>query len=143
MAWENYVGRVGGLAVALGIGSAIAAVPTVAWADSDDTPSVSASAGPTKASADKPDRAVKKTDGKADKPTAKRGLSPNRATKDADAEASKPVVSSADNASEAQAPAKGRLFTPLFTPRPAAGQDNRDDGSEPAAAPLLLTMLAT
>ncbi len=54
MGWEKYVGRVGGLAVALGIGSAIAAVPTVAWAAPDDTPSVSATAGPSKASADKP-----------------------------------------------------------------------------------------
>ncbi len=137
MAWENYVGRVGGLALALGIGSAIAAVPTVAWADPDDTPSVSAPAGPSKTSADKP--------------VTKRGFGAKRAattkTTDggsADDEAKSvaaPTDTDADVEKNAQAPAKERLFKPLFTPRTATPRD--DDSEPPAAAPMLLTMLAT
>ena len=137
MGWEKYVGRVGGLAVALGIGSAIAAVPGVAWADSDDTPSVSAPAGASKASADT----------RADRSVTKRARGSKRApsTKDTDTDAdgAKPVVTSVDQDSDAEAPAKRRLVTPLFTPRAAAQKDDRNDDSKPAAAPLLLTMLAT
>ncbi|OKH71726.1 hypothetical protein EB72_22730 [Mycobacterium sp. SWH-M1] len=137
MGWEKYVGRVGGLAVALGIGSAIAAVPGVAWADSDDTPSVSAPAGASKASAET----------RADRSVTKRARGSKRApsTKDTDTDAdgAKPVVTSVDQDSDAEAPAKRRLVTPLFTPRAAAQKDDRNDDSKPAAAPLLLTMLAT
>lgn len=141
MGFEKYVGRVGGLAVALGIGSAIAAVPTVAWAAPDDTPSVSAPAGPSKASADK----------SADKPAKKRGFGAKRAatvkTEDSDGseDAAKSVAAPADTESDSkkddEAPAKGRLFKPLFTPRAATPRD--DDSEPPAAAPVLLTMLAT
>ncbi|TRW77884.1 hypothetical protein FK535_26195 [Mycolicibacterium sp. 018/SC-01/001] len=53
----------------------------------------------------------------------------------------KPVVSSADQDSDAEAPAKGRLVKPLFTPRTETPRD--DDSEPPAAAPMLLTMLAT
>ena len=141
MGFEKYVGRVGGLAVALGIGSAIAAVPTVAWAAPDDTPSVSATAGPSKASADKP----------AEKPAKKRGFGAKRAatTKTTDSESAddspKSVAAPKDNDAEAkkdvETPAGSRLFKPLFTPRTATPRD--DDSEPPAAAPLLLTMLAT
>lgn len=137
MGWDKHVGRVGGLAVALGIGSAIAAAPTVAWADTDDTPSVSAPAGASKTSADKP--------------ATKRGFGAKRAattktTDDgsADDEAKSvaaPTDTDADPQKNAEAPAKGRLFKPLFTPRAATPRD--DDSEPPAAAPLLLTMLAT
>ncbi|OKH71727.1 hypothetical protein EB72_22735 [Mycobacterium sp. SWH-M1] len=141
MGFEKYVGRVGGLAVALGIGSAIAAVPTVAWADTDDTPSVSATAGPSKASADKP----------AEKSAKKRGFGAKRAatTKTTESESSddspKSVAAPKDDDAEAkkdvETPAGSRLFKPLFTPRTATPRD--DDSEPPAAAPLLLTMLAT
>lgn len=36
MGYANYIGRVGGLAVALGVGMAVAAAPAVAWADTSD-----------------------------------------------------------------------------------------------------------
>ncbi|WP_162938678.1 hypothetical protein [Mycobacterium kyogaense] len=140
MGFEKYVGRVGGLAVALGIGSAIAAVPTVAWAAPDDTPSVSATAGPSKASADKP----------AEKSAKKRGFGAKRAAtaKTTESESSDdeartvaaPKDDDAEAKKDAETPAGSRLFKPLFTPRTATP---RDDDSEPAAAPLLLTMLAT
>lgn len=45
MGYANYIGRVGGLAVALGVGMAAGAAPAVAWADPTDSGSASASAG--------------------------------------------------------------------------------------------------
>ena len=50
MGSAGYIGRVGALAVALGIGSAIAAVP--AWADTGDTDSPSSSSSPSDASSE-------------------------------------------------------------------------------------------
>lgn len=153
MAWENYVGRVGGLAVALGIGSAIAAVPTVAWADTDDSPSVSAPAGPSTKTADT------KVDKPTDKPT-KRGLGAKRAapvkTADSDDADTNSAVSRPDAEADEDAPVKGRAVTRLFAPRAAADKDDNDikdvtdvtdvtdeDSEPPAAAPLLVTMLAS
>ena len=46
MRYAAYVGRVGALAVALGIGSAIASTPGVAWAEPDPSPRSSDSADP-------------------------------------------------------------------------------------------------
>ncbi|WP_370330026.1 hypothetical protein [Mycolicibacterium hippocampi] len=68
MVWEKHVGRVGALAVALGIGSAVVAMPGVAWAQPEGSSSASASdsaagssRGDTKA-ADKPSRPTKSRD---------------------------------------------------------------------------------
>ncbi|PRC61126.1 hypothetical protein C6A85_12160, partial [Mycobacterium sp. ITM-2017-0098] len=41
----KYIGRVGALAIALGVGAAIAAAPGVAWAETDKKSSGTASAG--------------------------------------------------------------------------------------------------
>ncbi|BBX30095.1 hypothetical protein [Mycolicibacterium alvei] len=46
MGWEKHIGRVGALAVALGIGSAVAAVPGVAWAQPDGASSAGTSDSP-------------------------------------------------------------------------------------------------
>lgn len=51
MGWDEHIGRVGGLAVALGIGSAVVAMPGVAWAEPDTATSAGAAAG-----ADEPKR---------------------------------------------------------------------------------------
>ena len=68
MVWEKHVGRVGALAVALGIGSAVVAMPGVAWAQPDGSSSAStsdstsgSSRGETKAT-DKPSRPAKSRD---------------------------------------------------------------------------------
>ena len=45
MSYAMYVGRVGALAVALGIGAAIAGMPGVAWAGPEDDPDPSGSPG--------------------------------------------------------------------------------------------------
>ena len=113
----------------------------MAWAAPDDTPSVSATAGPSKASADKP----------AEKSAKRRGFGAKRAatTKTTESESSddspKSVAAPKDDDAEAQkdveTPAGSRLFKPLFTPRTATPRD--DDSEPPAAAPMLLTMLAT
>lgn len=52
MVWEKHVGRVGALAVALGIGSAVLATPGVVWAQSEDSAGVSNSS-PADSDADK------------------------------------------------------------------------------------------
>jgi hypothetical protein len=59
MGMDRYVGRVGALAVALGIGSAVAAMPGVAWAEPDSAPSQTSTGTPARdtASAQKPDSA--------------------------------------------------------------------------------------
>lgn len=46
MEWEKHIGRVGGLAVALGIGSAVVAMPGVAWAQPDGASSAATSDRP-------------------------------------------------------------------------------------------------
>ena len=50
MGWENHVGRVGALAVALGIGYAVAVMPGVAWAKPDDATSADTPSATTSAS---------------------------------------------------------------------------------------------
>jgi hypothetical protein len=45
MGYAKYVGRVGGLAVALGVGVAVATTPGVAWAEPTDGGSTSSSSG--------------------------------------------------------------------------------------------------
>ncbi|GAB3224088.1 hypothetical protein [Mycolicibacterium hippocampi] len=68
MVWEKHVGRVGALAVALGIGSAVVAMPGVAWAQPEGSSSASASdsdAGSSRGEAkagDKPSRPTKSRD---------------------------------------------------------------------------------
>ena len=53
MGYANYIGRVGGLAVALGVGMAVASTTGVAWADTTDagSPSADSSSAPTRGSA--------------------------------------------------------------------------------------------
>ncbi|KRE27625.1 hypothetical protein ASG82_14660 [Mycobacterium sp. Soil538] len=60
MGWENYVGRVGALAVALGIGSAVAAVPAVAWAQPDESATAGASENPGRQSTERTTKASDK-----------------------------------------------------------------------------------
>ena len=43
MGYARYIGRVGGLAVALGVGVAVATTPGVAWAGPSDTDSSNSS----------------------------------------------------------------------------------------------------
>ncbi|MEH3141326.1 MAG: hypothetical protein PGN37_14345 [Mycobacterium kyogaense] len=75
---NTHIGRVGALAVALGIGFAIVAIPGEAWAAPDDTSSASVSTGPSVRSA---------ADDAADKP-ARRGLFTKRAESTSDDAAS-------------------------------------------------------
>src|SRR5262245_26536630 len=50
ISYARYIGRIGALAVALGISSAVATTPAVAWADEPSTPgSSSSSASESKA----------------------------------------------------------------------------------------------
>ncbi len=61
MSSARYVGRVGALAVALGIGAVIAGVPGVAWADTEgesDAPGVSAPVNPDSSAGDPSDRDI-------------------------------------------------------------------------------------
>jgi len=130
MAWERYVGRVGALAVALGIGSAVAAIPAVASAQSDDTPSADASAGPTRESTDKP---VRKRVFGTKREAATAG---DRSVASSSAGRQHDPVSPTDEDTE---PARDRrLFKPLFAPRAAAHDDKPEP---PAATPLLWTMV--
>ncbi len=46
MGYAKHVGRVGALAVALGIGAAVATTPGVAWADGESEPGVEAPKAP-------------------------------------------------------------------------------------------------
>ncbi len=75
MGWDKYVGRVGALAVALGIGSAVAGMPGVAWAQPDGADATSSSDSSTgespgrKATKDRPSHSeddTSKSEGAAD-----------------------------------------------------------------------------
>ncbi|KMO76560.1 hypothetical protein [Mycolicibacterium chlorophenolicum] len=169
MGWDRYVGRVGALAVALGIGSAVVAVPAVAWAQPDDAASAGASESPGRPSTERTTKTAEKTSSAAtsdeqDTETQtikKRGFGSKRAdrsptteaepdryesesTDDADdaPDATPPVahVNTDDSDDAVAAPTVKAVLKSLFTPRAASHQDDEPDA--PAAAPLLATMLA-
>jgi hypothetical protein len=79
----TYVGRIGGLAVALGVGAAIAGGTGVAWADTDSSPSKSASASST----DKKDKSTSKDRTSAESAPAKSGSKDKQDKADAKADA--------------------------------------------------------
>ncbi len=161
MGWEKSVGRVGALAVAVGIGSAVVAVPAVAWAQPDGTPSAGASENPGRQSTERPTTAADKAatgrtvdvDTEAP-PIKKRGVGSKRATAATRAEeksesdvsdhlASTPPVAQQDSPAagdEATTPTLKTALTSVFTPRASAHRDDEPDA--PAASPLLATMLA-
>ncbi|MHA0285198.1 hypothetical protein ACXYX3_01985 [Mycobacterium sp. C3-094] len=143
MGWEKYVGRVGALAVALGIGSAVASLPGVAWADSDGATSAGGSAPATSQTTERP--AAKLTKPKVareDRPARKRVFGAHRASADATeaAPSSGEPESDLKPAVDEQEPVK-KAVRSLFQPR--AATEHKNDPESPAAAPLLLTMLAT
>ncbi|WP_111512059.1 hypothetical protein [Mycobacterium kyogaense] len=140
MGWEKYVGRVGGLAVALGIGSAIAAVPGVAWADTDDSGSTSVSAPAAGHVVDRPAKALTKPKAaREDRPVRKRVFEGRRGKPTDAGTSSIDVAVVSTPVADEQEPVT-KTVRPLFQPR-AAAQPEKEPES-PAAAPMLLTMLA-
>ncbi|MCG7595516.1 hypothetical protein [Mycobacterium sp. PSTR-4-N] len=139
MGWEKYVGRVGALAVALGIGSAVASLPGVAWADSGDSTSAGVSAPAPRQTVDRPAKSLTKPkSAREDRPARKRLFGGAKVTESetssVDVEVDSPPV--ADD----EPPVK-KVVRPLFHPRADAQPDKEPES--PAAAPLLLTMLGT
>lgn len=143
MGWENYVGRVGALAVALGIGSAVAAVPAVAWAQPDESATAGASENPGRQSteratrtADKPKPSTKSGDRDTEQDpeapaTKKRGFGSKRADR-ADASEARPDKSESD-------PADGPDEESDTTP--AVAHVNTEGADDAATAPTVRTVL--
>lgn len=93
MAWEKHIGRVGALAVALGIGSAVVAMPSISWAQTDE----SSSAGVAKSDA-----------GDARTDTNGAGESPSSGSDD-DGEASPTTTADSDSPADDSAAAGGPI----------------------------------
>jgi Domain of unknown function (DUF4185) len=92
----TYIGRIGGLAVALGVGAAIASGTGVAWADSTDSSASSASSSSSSGSDSSADR---KKDRPSDKGTSSKDTSDDSAADTGDA-ADKPDESDEDQAKD-------------------------------------------
>ena len=171
MGWDRYVGRVGALAVALGIGSALAAVPAVAWAQPDDSPSAGASENPGPQStkrvakaANKPAPSVKSRDtttsgakrSAESTPVKKRASTAKHAVRasqrdgvksdDRADDAADPVVSNAASTTatdDAAKPTRKSVVTSLFTPRAASHHDESSHHDGEPDTPAATPLLAT
>ena len=154
MVWENHVGRVGALAVALGIGSAVAAMPAVAWAQPDDATSSSTSASPagehTTTTADKPSSGAADSAGTDDdsqtsprkKYRARTGASPERRAERILEQRNRAGAETPRSSPKPTAPERepGTVLKTVFSPRPSSR--DVDEPSAPPEAPLPWTMLA-
>lgn len=169
MGWDRYVGRVGALAVALGIGSAVAAVPAVAWAQPDDAASAGASENPGRQSTERTTKTAEKPEASAtsdkkdpeDPTPKKRGVGGKRADRPNASEAQPdkresevsddmddgPDTTSTvahvntDASDDAVAvPTVKTVLKSILTPKATPRRD--DEPEAPAATPLLATMLA-
>ena len=76
MGYATYIGRVGALAVALGIGAAVANTPGVAWAEPSDSTSGSSSSESDSAS-ESPDKPAESDDDSPAEPDAKSADDPD------------------------------------------------------------------
>lgn len=168
----KHVGRVGALAVALGIGSAVAAVPAVAWAQPDGGASADASDKPTDSSRgttktpDKPSRSAKsddtegaasrtstsETDGVAASHTSgrgKRAAAEEREAKRAAAEDISDEVDAAESATsvtgEAEFEPQTLTESTVVKPLSTPRAATQDPGKPeaPGASSVLLTVLAS
>ena len=121
MGYAKYVGRVGALAVALGIGTAVTSTPGVAWAapsDSDSSASTNSANDTAKTPAD---TTSTRTDGSADEPGS-----------DAEAKTADPA-SDAGNATTASPSATTNEVTPGVVVSSSGGaHTSENDGTEPA-----------
>lgn len=168
MGWDRYVGRVGALAVALGIGSAVAAIPAVAWAQPDEAASAGAPENPGRPAADRTTKTAEKpkqsatslgastsdAEQETEAPSStKRGFGGKRATAtsepsndaepeergDAGANPADPDVNSG-GVDAAAKPTLKSVVSSLLAPRARAHHDDEPEAA--AKPPLLATVLA-
>lgn len=134
MSNATYVGRVGGLAVALGVGFAIASTPGTAWADDAANPGATSApaqnAAPEAAGATKPGANA----GKNKRPPGKASSDKQRATK--------PTPTAADSPAKTQATAK-TVTGSTKKPTPRALQADVETVSAPAPRAVAATVVAT
>ncbi|SEB09262.1 MULTISPECIES: SMP-30/gluconolactonase/LRE family protein [unclassified Mycobacterium] len=134
MSNATYVGRVGGLAVALGVGFAIASTPGTAWADDAANPGATSApaqnAAPETAGTTKP--AAKA--GKNKRPPGKASSEKQRATK--------PAPTAADSPAKTQTTAK-TVTGSTKKPTPRALKGDVETTSAPAPRAVAATAVAT
>lgn len=130
----TYVGRVGGLAVALGVGFAIASTPGTAWAD--DAANPGATSAPAQSAAPQAAGATK--------PGAKAGKNrrlPGKASSEKQ-RATKPAPTAADSPAKTQATAK-TVTGSTKKPTPSALRADVETTSAPAPRAVAATAVAT
>lgn len=134
MSNATYVGRVGGLAVALGVGFAIASTPGTAWADDAANPGATSApaqnAAPETAGATKPGAKA----GKNKRPPGKASSEKQRATK--------PAPTAADSPAKTQTTAK-TVTGSTKKPAPHALKADVETTSGPAPRAVAATAVAT
>ena len=162
---SKYIGRVGGLAAALGIGMAVFTAPAVAWADTDSPSNASDTASTSDSASSRADTASSRADtasSRADSPRARRsdtstgntgrvraGRAADSATETPSADAVTPDVAAEvaavtpDVTAEVSTPRRNRASNNSDLPSPAAAAPAKVANATPAATDVAAPAAAT